>query len=75
MIDDILNYETLIELVIKENKFEDYKIYENKVNNSIFENLLVKYKGQNKDKYLFENICRNLESNISVVIPVFLKNC
>ncbi len=75
LIDDILNYETLIKLIIKENEFEDYKIYENKVNNSIFENLLVKYKGQNKDKYLFENICKNLETNISVVIPVYLKDC
>ncbi len=39
LIDDILNYETLIELIKKENKFEDYKIYENKVNNSILSNL------------------------------------
>ena len=75
LIDDILNYETLIKLIIKENEFEDYKIYENKVSNSIFENLLVKYKEQNKDKYSFENICRNLETNISVVIPIYLKDC
>ena len=44
LIDDILNYETLIELIIKENEFEDYKIYENKVSNSILSNLLVNYK-------------------------------
>ena len=75
LIDDIFNYETLIELIIKENKFEDYKIYENKVNNSILSNLLVKYEDQTNNKYSLENICRNLETNISVVIPVFLKNC
>ena len=75
LIDDILNYEALIELIIKENKFEDYKIYENKVSNSILSNLLVKYEDQNNNKYSLKNICRNLESNISVVIPVFLKNC
>ena len=75
MIDDILNYETLIELIIKENKFEDYKIYENKVSNSILTNLLVKYEDQTNNKYSLENICRNLETNISVVIPVFLKDC
>ena len=75
MIDDIFNYETLIELIIKENKFEDYKIYENKVTNSILSNLLVKYEDQTNNKYSLENICRNLETNISVVIPVFLKNC
>ena len=75
LIDDILNYETLIELIIKENKFEDYKIYENKESNSILSNLLVKYEDQTNNKYSLENICRNLETNISVVIPVFLKNC
>ncbi len=75
LIDDILNYERLIKLIIKENEFEDYKIYENKVSNSIFENLLVKYKDQNKDEYSFEKICRNLETNVSVVIPIYLKDC
>ena len=75
LIDDILNYETLIKLIIKENEFEDYKIYENKVSNSIFENLLVKYKDQNKHENSFEKICRNLETNVSVVIPIYLKDC
>ncbi len=75
LIDDILNYETLIKLIIKENKFEDYKIYENKIGNSILTNLLVNYEDQTNDKYSLENICRNLETNISVVIPVYLKNC
>ncbi len=75
LIDDILNYETLIKLIIKENEFEDYKIYENKVSNTIFENLLVKYINQDKNKFSFESICRNLETNISVVIPIYLKNC
>ena len=75
LIDDIINYETLIKLIIKENKFEDYKIYENKIGNSILTNLLVNYEDQTNDKYSLENICRNLETNISVVIPVYLKNC
>ena len=75
LIDDILNYETLIKLIIKENEFEDYKIYENKVSNSILSNLLAKHKVQTSNKYSLENFCRNLETNISVVIPVFLKDC
>ena len=75
LIDDIFNYETLIKLIVKENKFEDYKIYENKVSNSILANLLIKYEDQTNNKYSLENICRNLETNISVVIPVFLKDC
>ena len=75
LIDDILNYETLIELIIKENKFENYKIYENKVSSSILTNLLVNFEDQTKNKYSFENICRNLQTNISVVIPIYLKDC
>ena len=75
LIDDILNYETLIKLIIKENKFEDYNMYENKISNSILTNLLVNYKDPTNNKYSLENICRNLETNISVVIPVYLKDC
>ena len=75
LIDDILNYETLIKLIIKENEFEDYKIYENKVSNSILSNLFINYENQSKVNYIYENICRSLETNISVVIPVYLKDC
>ena len=75
LIDDILNYEKLLELIIKENEFENYKIYENKVSNSVLSNLLAKYIDQTYDNYLLENICRNLKTNISVIIPVYLKNC
>ncbi len=75
LIDDILNYESLIKLIIKENQFEDYKIYENKVSNSILSNLLVKYKNQSNENYFPKNICRNFQNNISVIIPVYLKDC
>ena len=75
LIDDILSYETLLELIIKENEFEDYKIYENKIDNSFLGNLLAKYKDQPRNKYSFEKICRSLKTNINVVIPVYLNNC
>ena len=75
LIDDILNYETLLELIIKENEFDDYKIYENKVANSFLGNLLARYKGQHSNKYSFEKICSSLKTNINVVIPVYLKDC
>ena len=75
LIDDVINYETLIKLIIKENNFEDYKIYENKVSNSILENLLIGYQGQTNEENILENICRNLETNINVVIPIYLKEC
>jgi len=75
LVDDILSYETAIKLIIKENKFEDYKFYENKISNSFLGNLLVKIQDQTNNKYSFEKICRNLETNISVVFPVYLKDC
>ena len=75
LVDDILNYETIIELIIKENKFDDYKIYENKVVNSFLGNLFAKYKNQTKNEYSLKKICKSLKSNINVVIPVYLKDC
>ncbi len=75
LIDDILNYEALIKLIIKENKFENYKVYENKVSTSILSNLLVKFEERTNFGYSLENFCRNLETNISVIIPVYLKDC
>ena len=75
LIDDILNYEGLIKLIIEEEKFEDYKIYENKVNDSFLRNVISTFKNQNSNEKIFENICRNLETNISIVIPVYLNNC
>jgi len=75
LIDDILNYESLIELIVKENKFEDYKVYENKVVNSFLGNLLAYYENKHSNKYSFEKICGNLKTNINVVIPIYLKDC
>ena len=75
LIDDILSYETVIKLIIKENEFADYKVYENKISNSFLSNILVRIQGETNHKYSFKKICRYLETNISVVIPVYLKDC
>ena len=75
LVDEILNYEKLLELIIKENEFDNYKIYENKVDNSLLGNLLAKYQIQPINEYSFKKICKNLETNISVIIPVYLKDC
>ena len=75
LVDEILNYEKLLELIIKENEFDNYKIYENKVDNSLLGNLLAKYQIQPINEYSFKKICKNLKTNISVVIPVYLKDC
>ena len=75
LVDDILNYEKLIKFIIKENEFMDYKIYENKIGNSFLGNLFVKNKNQDTKIDSFEKICKYLETNISVVTPVYLKEC
>tara|TARA_B100000989_G_scaffold9355_1_gene6356 strand:- start:374 stop:1393 length:1020 start_codon:yes stop_codon:yes gene_type:complete len=75
LVDDILSYETVTKLIIKENEFADYKVYENKISNSFLGNLLVRIQDQTNNKYSLEIICRNLEINISVVAPVYLKDC
>ena len=75
LIDDILDYESLIELILNENKFEDYKIYQNKNNNSIVENLLVIFKKETFNLSSYDIICENLETSINLLIPMFLKEC
>ena len=70
-----MQVKTFLESTIKENEFDNYKIYEKKVVNSFLGNLLAKYQNQSIDEYSFKKICKNLETNISVVIPVYLKDC
>ena len=75
LIDDILDYETLVKLIVNENKFEDYKIYENIMNNSLLEDFLVFYKKEKNNLNYFNDICKNLETSINLLIPRFLKEC
>ena len=75
LIDQILDYETMVDFIVKENQFENYKIIENNVSNSLLESLITKYKSETNIKHSYENICRNLEISINVLIPTFLKNC
>ena len=75
LIDDILDFESIIKLILKENKFEDYKIYQNKNKSSLVENLLVMYKRETFNFRSYEVICKNLETSINLLIPMFLKEC
>ena len=74
LIDEILDYETMINLIVKENKFEDYKIYENKIDYSLLGSLLVKFKNYNLKQNHYNN-CYNLDTSINLLIPNFLKEC
>ncbi len=74
LIDGILNYEKLIKNIIKENNFENYKIYENIKRQSLIENLIISY-----NNYYYKNvqgnICKKFETSINLVTPLFLRNC
>ena len=72
LIDDVLNYSSLIEYIIKENNYSDYKIYENIIKRSLLGNFLANHKNKNGANF---NICKRLDMSINVITPLFLKEC
>ena len=72
LIDDVLNYRSLIEYIIKENNYSDYKIYENIIKRSLLGNFLANHKNKNGANF---NICKRLDMSINVITPLFLKEC
>ena len=75
LIDDILEYNTLITYIVNENKLEDYKIFENKTKKTFIGNFFAKYSNDIDSWSIYKNICKNLELSVSVIIPTFYKNC
>ena len=75
LIDDVINYDELINYIIKQNKFNDYRIYENKINNSIFGSFFSNFGNSFKSEDSYDDLCKNLEIGISLVSPLFLKKC
>lgn len=73
LIDNVSDYETLIEFIINENKFNDYKILESRIKSSLIENLLSTYFKRNINEY--KQFCKKLELSVNVVIPLFIKSC
>ena len=72
LIDDVVTYSSLIKYIIKKNKYNDYKIYENITKKSLLGNFLASYKTYNDAKF---NICNRFEMSINVITPLFLKEC
>ena len=72
LIDDVVTYSSLIKYIIKENNYDDYKIYENIIKKSILGNFLASYNNNNGVKF---NICKRFEMSINVITPLFLKEC
>ena len=74
LVDEILNFEELLEYIIKENNFNDFKIYENKLSSNFFENLLVNYSFKNT-KYSYNNFCKQFNNSVNVLLISFLEEC
>ena len=74
LIDDVLDYESFISNIIKENNFDDYKIYENKDKSTLIFDFLTNYKSPN-NKYSNTKICNKLQTSINVITPFFLRDC
>ena len=72
LIDGVLNYNSLIEYIIKENNYDDYKIYESITKKSLLGNFFESYKNNNSAKF---NVCKKFEMSINVITPLFLKEC
>lgn len=75
LIDEILSHQELIDFIMKENNFENYKILENKTEpTSIIDLLTTDKKDYNNDSNI-RNICNKLNSSLNVVLPLFLEQC
>ena len=72
LIDDVITYNSLMKFIIKENNFDNYKIYENKINKSFFANFLASLNYNNRTKL---NICKKFEMSINVITPLSLTKC
>ena len=72
LIDEVVTYSSLIEYIIKENNYDDYKIYENIIKKSLLGNFLASYKNNKGAKF---NICDRFKMSINVITPLFLKEC
>ena len=70
LIDDVLDYNDLINNIIKEKNFKDYKIMELNISSNIFNNYLLNYIYKN-----YNFICNKLNNNFVSVMPLFLNEC
>tara|TARA_A100001011_G_scaffold382492_1_gene452317 strand:- start:40 stop:1044 length:1005 start_codon:yes stop_codon:yes gene_type:complete len=70
LVDDVINFENLINQIVIEEKYSDYKIIQKNLKKGFIKNFISNY-------YSKENtlICDELKSNFSTIFPIFLNNC
>ena len=70
LIDNVLQFDELIEKIIKEKKFQDFKI----IKLNIEQNFMNKYLSSYFVKD-YEALCNKLNSNFTSLLPIFLNKC
>ena len=70
LIDDVLDYELLIKNIIKNKKYENYKILQINNNENFIDKYLTSFFGLNS-----KTICNKLNVNFVSVLPLFINNC
>ena len=71
LINDTLDFETLLEKIKIKYKFQEVNIYENNIKNNIFTTIFLKsIKDKNQDIF-----CNNIQSSYSVILPNYLYKC
>ncbi len=70
LIDNILEYDELIEMLLKENKFDDYKILKIESQSSFVSKYLSMYLKTNS-----HNFCEKINSTFTMISPTFVEKC
>ncbi len=70
LVNDVLEYQQLIDQIIEENNYVSFKIIEKNLSTGFFENYTSLIKNNSKSQ-----ICNKLNSSFVSIFPIFLNNC
>ncbi len=70
LIDDVINYEQLINRIVKDKGFENYKLYEMQSSDNLISRYFNSFLNNNH-----QIICKKLNTNLFSILPTFLNNC
>ena len=70
LIDGVIEFDDLIDQIIIEENFKNYKIIKKNTNENLLNNYLSSFINNNKT-----TVCNELNSSFSSVFPIYLNNC
>tara|TARA_Y200000002_G_scaffold95305_1_gene76943 strand:- start:329 stop:1333 length:1005 start_codon:yes stop_codon:yes gene_type:complete len=70
LVDDVINFEDLINQIVKEENYTDYRIIQKNLEKGLIKNFISNYFSKKNTL-----ICNELNSNFSTIFPIFLNNC